>query len=222
MQEEKPFSNLIKNDVTEIFPNETVDSLNVLEAENSGKIGGKYALSRIDAIIREKLSFAFQKNIIAKTAAITLEKEEEIYQKLAETLLQSLQIKLNSAYRQELEVSSKNLFKSLLIENGEHCYFNPLIERYMLGLFETLIKSPYASTERLQKLTDVDIMADFQSLAVYYPLENVTADFQQKYFFAKILTKIMKMFCDNFLSNINPILQRALTLKICRLKNGQQ
>ena len=215
LQEEKPFSNLIKNDVTEIFPNETVDSLNVLEAENSGKIGGKYALSRIDAIIREKLSFAFQKNIIAKTAAITLEKEEEIYQKLAETLLQSLQIKLNSAYRQELEVSSKNLFKSLLIENGEHCYFNPLIERYMLGLFETLIKSPYASTERLQKLTDVDIMADFQSLAVYYPLENVTADFQQKYFFAKILThddilspdaedneNVLRQFFEQYKSNI--------------------
>ena len=193
IQDERPFSALIYDSIDEIFPNENVNSIRVIDVENTGKIGEGYALSRSDALTREQLSFTFQKNIVTKTSMITLAKEEEIYQKLAKALLQSLKMDENSSYCQELENSAKRLFKSLLIENGEHCYFNPLIERYITGLLETLIKSPYASAERLQKLISLDIMSDILSLSSYYQnekSENIlkSADDKQKYFFARILT----------------------------------
>ena len=103
----------------------------------------------------------------------------------------------------------------MLLENGEHCNFNLLIERYAAGLIETLIKSPFASAERLKKITDADIILDFQSLAIYYENgfdiseadenknaeknseensneiydENIlSVEDRQKYFFAKIIS----------------------------------
>lgn len=188
MQEERPFSSLISEDIENIFPNESADSLQVVEVENTGTLGESYALSRIDSLMREKLAFNFRKNIVTRMSDLTLSKEDEIYQKLAEIFLQSLKMEDSCSYRNELEENTKNLFKSLLAQNGERCYFNPLIERYMLALLEILIKSPYASSERLKKLIEPKIMLDIQALSTYYPLDNFTTDYGQKYFFAKLLT----------------------------------
>ena len=145
-------------------------------------------MSRSDSLMRENLTFNFRKNIVTKMSALTLSKENEIYQNLAEVFLKSLKMDESCSYRNELEENTKNLFKSLLAENGESCYFNPLIERYMSGLLEILIKSPYASTERLKKIIDPKIMPDMQALSTYYPSDDMTVDAKQKYFFAKLLT----------------------------------
>ena len=191
--EELPFTALIRDNITEIFPSESADSVHLKNAENAGNAGEGYALSRVDAFLRSELNFAFQKNLITRTANATLAKEDEFYRRLTSELLDSLNAEENSPYRAELEESTKNLFKSLLIKNGEHCYFNPLIERYSGALIEATIKSPYASAERLQKLVGEDTQNDFQSLAIYFrddvaEDEYLSAEDRQKFFFAKILT----------------------------------
>lgn len=195
--EELPFTALIRDNITEIFPSESADSVRLKNAENAGNAGEGYALSRVDAFLRSELNFAFQKNLITRTANATLAKEDEFYQRLTNELLDSLNAEENSPYRAELEESTKNLFKSLLIKNGEHCYFNPLIERYSGALIEATIKSPYASAERLQKLVGEDTQNDLQALAIYFrddvaedlqTEESLSAADRQKYFFAKILT----------------------------------
>lgn len=129
VQEEKPFSSLISEDIENIFPSESVDSVQVVAVENTGKIGESYALSRSDSLMRENLTFNFRKNIVTKMSDLTLSKENEIYHNLVEVFLKSLKMEESSSYRNELEENTKNLFKSLLAENGESCYFNPLIER---------------------------------------------------------------------------------------------
>ena len=189
---ESPFSNLLRENIAEIFPNETGDSAEVINAENIVTGSEAYSLSRIDAMMRENLYFAFQKNIANKTAEVTLDEENEIYQELAEELLRNLSLDENSAYYLELKESSKSLLKSLLIENSVHCNFNLLIERYATGLIETLIKAPFASAERLKKITDAEIIPDFQALANYYEENSdgkiLSVEDRQKYFLAKIIS----------------------------------
>ena len=207
--DESPFSSLLRDNIEEIYPTVAENSLAVINAENLIAGGEGYSLSRIDALMRENLYFEFQKNIITKTAGATLREETEIYQALSEEFLKSLNLKEDSTYHSKLYESVQMLFKSLLIENGEHCYFNSFIERYATGLIEALIKTPLASAERLKKVTDAKTLPDFQSLAVYYsqPLnisessgseENDSEEFveenilsvedRQKYFFAKIIS----------------------------------
>ena len=189
INDEQPFSSLIRKNLEEIYPSETLDSMLVSDVENRGIASDIYALSRVDAAAREQLSLKFQKNIVTRTANATQSMEAEIYQRLAEELLDSLKSEAASTYRQELETRAKELFQSLLIENGEHCWFNPLIERYATELIETLIKCPYSSSERLQRLIDPSTMPDFQSLAMYCDVRGIDNPLdKQKYFFAKILT----------------------------------
>ena len=189
INDEQPFSSLIRKNLEEIYPSETLDSMLVSDVENRGIASDIYALSRVDAAAREQLSLKFRKNIVTRTANATQSMEAEIYQRLAEELLDSLKSEAASTYRQELETRAKELFQSLLIENGEHCWFNPLIERYATELIETLIKCPYSSSERLQRLIDPSTMPDFQSLAMYCDVRGIDNPLdKQKYFFAKILT----------------------------------
>ncbi|MBQ6296728.1 MAG: dynamin family protein [Selenomonadaceae bacterium] len=199
------FTAFICDNIEEIFPSETGDSPIISNAEKLGNSGEGYALSRIDALSREQLYFSFSKNIVMKTASIALAHENEIYQRLADELLKALGIDEDSPNIQELEQDAQKLLQSFLIENGEHCYFNPLIERYATVLIEALIRSPYASAERLKKLTDDEILPDFKALAIYYESvggeednevaedrENVedslSSEDKSRYFTAKILT----------------------------------
>ena len=203
--EENPFSSLISEDIETIFPSVTAESQLVIEAENivANDTDNIYALNRVDSLIREKLHIEFKKNIVSKTAGATHAKEEEIYQRLAEELLRIMGMEDDSPDSQTLSESVKELFQKLLIEDGEHCYFNPLVERYSPALIETLIRCPFASVERLQKLTNPVTMPEIQSLAVYYvkPVtedaeeeamqksgEEETLDDKQAAFFARILT----------------------------------
>ena len=205
ISEELPFSSLLSDDIEEIFPSVTAESQLVSEAENviANDADNVYALSRVDSLIREKLHMEFKKNIVTKTAGATHDKETEIYQRLAEEFLRIIGMEEDSPDTQALYESSKELFQKLLIEDGEHCYFNPLVERYSPVLIETLIKCPFASIERLQKLTNPVTTPEIQSLAVYYSkpvaedaaekpvsteVDKETLDDKQAVFFARILT----------------------------------
>ena len=200
-----PFSSLLSNDIEEIFSSVAAESQLVTDAENvaANDADNVYALRRVDSLVREKLHMAFKKNIVAKTAGVTHAKEAEIYQRLAEEFLRIMELEDDSPDAQALSESVKDLFQKLLIEDGEHCYFNPLVERYSPALIETLIRCPFASVERLQKLTNPVTMPEIQSLAVYYekpadedaaeetssaPVEAETLDDKQTAFFARILT----------------------------------
>ena len=204
-----PFSSLLSDDIEEIFPAVTAESQLVSESENAAAndADNVYALSRVDSLVREKLHMEFKKNIVAKTAGATHAKEAEIYQRLAEEFLRIMGLEENSPDAQALSESVKELFQKLLIEDGEHCYFNPLVERYSPALIETLIRCPFASVERLQKLINPVTMLEIQSLAVYYSkpaaedvatedaaeetssaVEAETLDDKQTAFFARILT----------------------------------
>lgn len=206
---EMPFSALLSEDLEEIFPSITADSVLIKNAENvtSNSTDNVYALSRVDSAVREKLYMEFKKNIVSKVATATHAMESEIYQRLAEEFLIILGMKEDAPNRQELADSVKDMFQNLLIADGEHCYFNPLVERYSPCLLETLIKCPFASVERLQKLTNTTTMPEIQSLAVYYSkpvsedversvddgeqepvADTETLDDKQLAFFAKILT----------------------------------
>ena len=204
--DENPFSSLISEDIDKIFPSVIAESQLVTDAENivANNTDNVYALSRVDSLIREKLNMEFKRNIVSKTAGATHAKENEIYQRLAEELLRIIMgMEEDSTNCQTLIESTKAIFQKLLIEDGEHCYFNPLVERYSPVLIETLIRCPFASIERLQKLTNPVTMPEIQSLAVYYSkpmaenateetesaeVEEKTLDDKQAAFFARILT----------------------------------
>ena len=210
ISEQLPFSSLLSEDIEEIFPSITAESQLVKEAENivANDTDNVYALSRVDSLIREKLHIEFKKTIVVKTTGATHAKEAEIYQRLAEEFLRIIGMEEDSPDAQALSESAKELFQKLLIEDGEHCYFNPLVERYSPALIETLIKCPFASIERLQKLTNPVTMPEIQSLAVYYEkpteedvatedavetteavaVKEETLDDKQTAFFARILT----------------------------------
>lgn len=200
INDEMPFSSLLRDGVEEIFPTVTSDSQIFRDAENgiSSNSDNVYALNRVDSFVREKLHMEFKKNIVLKVATATHAKEAEIFDALTEEFLLSMGMAQDSPDRQVLTERTKELFQKLLIADGEHCYFNPLVERYSPTLIEALIKCPFASIERLQKLTSPVTMPELQSLAVYYEkpvvedesdfVDTRTLDEKQMTFFARILT----------------------------------
>ena len=211
ISETRPFSSLIENSIEEIFPYETALSSRVVEAQNIGlsDSGNVYPTARIDALVREKMHFLCQKNLISLTANATLTKEEEIFTQLAKEFLHDLGLQEDNSHRLELEASVKTLFESFFIKDSEHCHFNTLIERYASLLIDILIKSPFGTPERLQKLTETMAFKDMQALSVYYCVnesneendsdsdgektENAAAENEREFFdrelafFAKIL-----------------------------------
>lgn len=199
INDEMPFSSLLHDGIEEIFPTITADSQIFHDAENGISSGSDnvYALNRVDSVVREKIHLDFKKNIVFKVATATHAKEAEIFDALTEEFLLSMGMAQDSPDRQMLAEHTKELFQKLLIADGEHCYFNPLVERYSPALIETLIKSPFASAERLQKLTNPVTMPELQSLAVYYekpsvedesPVDTRSLDEKQTAFFTRILT----------------------------------
>ena len=112
----------------------------------------------------------FMKNLVEYSASITLQMQSEIRNQLVEKFLEIIGVDQNSKYHSELKELVNKLFDEFLIENGAKCYFNPLVERFSMGLIETLILMPFASEERFDKVEKN--LPEFLSLAVYYTLES--------------------------------------------------
>lgn len=166
---EQPFSNMISENINEIFPNQDENSELLLKITRGGNIytNSQIAITRIDADFREELQRIFLKNIVEKTAKATEDKEKEIYDKIKENFLEVMGMPADSPYKAELLESLDELFTALWIKNADKCRFNSLVERFTSDLLEALIMTPFSSAERFQKLSGKSF-PEFISLATYY------------------------------------------------------
>ena len=191
---EKPFSKELIDNIETIYPlmNEFTEMIEDVENEGAIDTAGNYLVTRVNSTVRNRLQTQFMKNIVEKAAGITDQKDEEINDELVTKFLEIIGMSPNSQYREELETSVRELFKSLVIKNGAKCYFNPLVERFSTGLVETLILSPFATEDRYKKV--MMSLPELLSLAVYYTMRNIedTPEIsddpnERLKFFAKIL-----------------------------------
>ena len=188
--DDKPFSNLIRDNIETFYPAQDKNSELLSEIKRSGNIGGggPLSLTRIDALFREALQREFLRNLIEKTAEATEKEEQEIYREIIAKFLDVMGMPPESPYKEELTASVTELFNSLWIKNADKCRFNSLVERFTSQLLEVLISRPFGSSERFQQVTGS--FPEFLSLATYY--ENspdaVHSDGEDRYmdFFTKI------------------------------------
>ena len=169
---EKPFSQWLNDNIEKIYPYIDENDSLIFDVENEGSIdtSGIYPVTGVDVKIREKMNKQFMKNLVEYSASITLQMQSEIRNQLVEKFLEIIGVDQNSKYHSELKELVNKLFDEFLIENGAKCYFNPLVERFSMGLIETLILMPFASEERFDKVEKN--LPEFLSLAVYYTLES--------------------------------------------------
>lgn len=190
--QKRPFSTLIEEKIAEIFPLIDANSPIVIQEEELCALDSDagYPFTKVDAGVREKLAVFFLKNLVAHISSTTREKESEIEQLLITTFLDAVGSQPGSIYRAELEESVRELFEQQLVQDGEHCHFNSLVERFTTVLMETLVKTPFASDERLNKLINPPTKYEFITLAVYYLSEGESiADIDsQIQLFSRMLT----------------------------------
>ena len=193
IQVDRPFSKMIEENIDDIFPHINEDSEALKSIERKGAIynSSNYPVTRVDAELRELLKTEFRKSIVEATARRTKEEQQNIRKELVETLLRIVGMKENSPYKEELEKSVNELFDTLLIENGEECRFNSLVERFTSSLIQAVITCPFGKPERYTHVTGDMEIAEFISLAAYYQSENASNDLDstimQRRIFAQIL-----------------------------------
>ena len=192
IRSDKPFSQMIRDNIENFYPNQTLESELLLKVKREGDISGagQLALTRIDSLFREALEREFLRRIVEATAKVTEEEEQKIYQEITEKFLEVMGMPADSPHKEELTASVKELFNSLWIKNADKCRFNSLVERFTSGLMEALIRRPFGMRERLQLISREENFPEFLSLATYYensPDANPN-DRESRYtdFFAKI------------------------------------
>lgn len=172
INKEKPFSNIIVEDISseQIFKDITSDDDIVENAKKARKLGTDEVFpdGAIDKDIRESLSTKLTKELLKRAGEETGKKETEIYDALADKLLEIFAVSKDSRYYAELKESIPPIFDKIKIaNNGESCRFNTLIKRFSGNLIEAVILHSFASTERLYKIKDENL-PEFFSLATYY------------------------------------------------------
>jgi hypothetical protein len=119
---------------------------------------------------------------------LTIEKQNDLHNALVESFLKIMGMEDGTPHKAALEKSVNKLFDGMLIQDGSICNFNSLVERFVTTLIQTLISTPFAEDERLNKVKAT--FPELVSLAVYYNmpmtnLENVSNAGLS--FFSKIL-----------------------------------
>lgn len=170
---DKPFSTALVDNIDKIYPliEEAYEPL-IEHRENELVIDPDevYPSTTVDSRVRNDLKVEFIERIIAEVARLTEGRQAELRNELVQNFLKNMDMPANSLFREELEQSVNKLFDELLIDGGAHCYFNPLVERFTTTLMETIILSPFAEDERIQKIKLN--LPEFLSLAVYYSSDN--------------------------------------------------
>ena len=190
---EKPFSQKLRDEITEFFPDQTAESPTFKEVKSSGNIAGSgpRALTEIDALFRAELQRQFLRNLVQEMAKVTEEEERQIYAEIIKKFLEVMGMSENSPYKEELTKSVEDLFNALWINGADKCRFNSLIERFTSHLLEVLIWRPFGSSERYQEIADEEYFPEFLSLATYYEHSPDAAkdngDDRVTEFFSKIL-----------------------------------
>ena len=174
----KPFTNTLIDSVEEIFPlasEKYSDDITRIENQTLIQADPTYPATKVDAGIREKLQVEFLKQLVTKVTELTQDKQKELRLQLIEKFLEIMEMKPDSEYKEELEQSVDKLFDDLMIDGGEKCHFNSLVERFSSNLLEALILSPFAEDQRFDKVKYN--ISEFISLSVYYSsIQPTTAE----------------------------------------------
>lgn len=174
---ERPFTTALKKDVNNIYPLVEAYEQLITDTENMLAIDpdGIYPTSTVDGNVRNKLGTVFIENIVTSASKFTSERQRELRQALVDSFLVIMGVEATTNYRTELNESVNKLFDEMLIEGGSECNFNSLVERFVMPLIQTLIKQPFATDERCQKVKGA--LEELVSLSVYY---NMPTDFNEK------------------------------------------
>ncbi|MBQ6774190.1 MAG: dynamin family protein [Synergistaceae bacterium] len=190
----RPFSTQLVIEIEKIFPmsDDFANIFTDVKRSVVTDIDGVTQLTAINSALRKKIHLLFMQNLVRETTELISNKQQEIRSELVKKFLSVMGMKEGSSYEDELTVSANKLFDELLIKNGEECRFNILIERFSLGLVETLINMPFAEYERLDKVCKT--LPELFSLAMYYSMpddENINNIYdspnERLKFFARIL-----------------------------------
>ena len=166
IEKERIFSNSLENSLDTIFKNECEELFKEVEYDTTYKTG-VVPYTTIDGKLREKMQQGNVKNLVEKVASITKEQQQEIMDKLVDCFLDDIKTEHKT---DELRKSVNELFDKFLIKNGSDCQFNVLVERFATGLIESLIFMPYASSERKDKIHEIE--PDLINLGYYYSLND--------------------------------------------------
>lgn len=190
---EKPFSRMIEENIAEIFPeiDEEQEQLKSIELKGNVYESNNYPVTRVDSELREVLDTDFRRKIVEYSAKKTLEEQERLNEELVEKFLNILGMEENCSRKEELKANVNKLFDEMIVENGEECRFNSLVERFTSSLIHSLIQHPFGKPERYNHMTAESEIPEFISLAAYYK-EDGTRKFtagekKQRDLFAKIL-----------------------------------
>ena len=193
-----PFTSALKGDIENIYPMSDAEFCQNLiqDVEYSLAIDpdGIYPATTINGNVRDKLGKIFVENIVTSAAKLTIERQKNLRAELVESFLKIMGTEADTPSKSELVASVNELFDKMLIKEGADCNFNALVERFVTTLIQTLISTPFAEDERLNKVKAT--LAELISLSVYYnmptlknsdtlQLENVGKDSAS--FFSKIL-----------------------------------
>lgn len=190
---QQPFSTEIRESLHEIFPDVSAEDALLIETENerTASLSTNYPVQAVEANWREKLQVTFLRNLVSRVASMTQEKEQEIYEDLVDALLAEMQV---SSPNEEQRSAVQELFQEALVENGEKCYFTPLVDRFIASLMEVVIRHPYGGAERRNFfLNEPANRAEMNVLATYYLLnkgeqDNFDHAANRSNLFEKILT----------------------------------
>jgi hypothetical protein len=172
----RPFSTEIRESLHEIFPDVSAEDALLIETENerTASLSTNYPVQAVEANWREKLQVTFLRNLVARVAIMTQDKEQEIYEKLVDALLEEMQV---LSPNDEQRAAVQELFQEALVENGEKCYFTPLVDRFIASLLEVVIRHPYGGAERRNFfLREPANRAEMNVLATYYLLNKGEQD----------------------------------------------
>ena len=187
-----PFTNALKAEIENIYPLSDAEYTQTLiqDIEYSLAIDpdGIYPATTINGNVRDKLGKKFVENVVTSAAKLTIEKQNDLNIALVESFLKIMGMEESTPHKAALEKSVNKLFDGMLIQDGSICNFNSLVERFVTTLIQTLISTPFAEDERLNKVKAT--FAELVSLAVYYnmpmtDLQNVNRAGVN--FFSKIL-----------------------------------
>lgn len=193
IEENRPFSSLIETNIEEIFPLMEEDSKQLKDIELQGAIysATNYPATRVDAELRERLKTEFLRNVVEIAASRTREEQQHIRQELVDSLLHVLGMQENSPYKDELVQGVHELFDALLVENGEECRFNSLVERFTGSFIQAVITCPFGQDERYRHVSNPREIPEFISLAAYYRKDGESPSYgnneMQQRLFAQIL-----------------------------------
>lgn len=172
-----PFTNALKVEIENIYPlsdaEYTQNLIQDIEYSLAIDPDGIYPATTINGNVRDKLGKKYVENIVTNASKLTIEKQNDLHNALVESFLKIMGMEETTPHKAALEKSVNKLFNGMLIQDGTVCNFNSLVERFVTTLIQTLISTPFAEDERLNKVKAT--FPELVSLAVYYnmPMTNL-------------------------------------------------